>query len=111
MATLTAQQITVSGITPSLATSAAGGDQFANDGTQVVWIQNNHASAARTFTFVTQATLGGLAVTDLTVTVTAANDNAFVGPFPKHIYNDSSGYVQVTYSDSAADCKIGVFNP
>lgn len=108
MAALTVQQITRDGITPALAAAASGGDTFSNSGREILWFQNNHASDPRTLTIVTSATVDGLAVTDRTVTVTAVNDNAFCGPFPVATYGTT---VSLTYSDSAADCKIGVFRP
>lgn len=111
MATLTVLDVTRAGVVATPASAASGGDEFANDGKVLAIVYNDHATDPRTITFVTQKTVDGLSVTDLTVTVTAANDAKLVGPFPVEIYNDSDGMVQVTYSDSAADTRILVFHP
>ncbi len=108
MATLTVQTISRAGITPTWNNAAAGGDAFANDGKTQVIVRNNHVSASRTVTFVTQATVDGQAVSDRTVTVTAANDFGVVGPFPPEIYNDANGLLQMTHSDSAADIQLAI---
>lgn len=109
MAVLSVQAISKAGVTPTLATAASGGDSFPNNGRVMVWLQNNHASASRTVTFVTPVTPGGLALADKTVTIAAADDNAFICDLDPAIYNDSNGRVSMTYSDSGADIKVGVF--
>lgn len=106
MAALTAQQITVTGITPTWAAAASGGDTFENNGVEWLEVWNDHASASRTVTITTTKTVEGLAVADRTVVITAANDCAKVGPFAKDVY---SGTVNIAYSDSAADCRVGIF--
>lgn len=109
MATIDIQTVDRDGITPTTEAVAAGGDQYANDGRQWVEIWNDHASASRTTTIVTQLTVDGQAVADRTVITTAANDTSRFGPFQTNIYNDSSGFVQLTYSDSGANMRIAVF--
>lgn len=96
MATLTLQPIGRSGITPAYVACTAGGDQFANAGNVFVHIKN--ASVADiTVTIGTPQTVDGLAVADRAVVVPDA-DEVIIGPFPRATYNDSSGYVQLTYS-------------
>jgi hypothetical protein len=109
MATLSVQTITRSGIVPSLAAVSAAGDVFPNDGRTFIWITNDHGSASRTLTIVTQGTVDGLSVADRTVDITAANDRKLIGPFDPTVYNNASGQVALTYSDSGADMTIGVF--
>jgi len=111
MATLTVQDLTRAGVTPTWNTAAAGGDAFVNDGKVIPIIRNNHVSASRTVTFVTQVTIDGFAVTDSTVTVTAANDFGIPKPFPPEWYNDGNNLVQMTYSDSGADIQIALIRP
>ena len=53
MAALTAQQITVTGITPTWAAAASGGDTFENNGVEWLEVWNDHASASRTVTITT----------------------------------------------------------
>lgn len=108
MAALTPQQVSITGLTPTYATAASGGDTFENNGTEIVQVWNDHASAARTVTFATSQTVEGLAVADRAITITAANDSAIIGPFNKAVYGST---VAITYSDSAADMRIGVFKP
>lgn len=109
MATLSVQTALKTGITPSQAAVAGGGDQFLNNGKVMVWLTNAHGADPRTITFVTQATTDGLAVADRPVVITAANDDAFVCDLDPNVYNDSSGYCQMTYSDAGADLTVGVF--
>ena len=108
MATLAVQTALKTGITPSQAAVAGGGDQFLNNGKVMVWLTNAHGADPRTITFVTQATLDTLAVADRTVVITAANDDAFVCDLDPAVYN-TNGYCQMTYSDAGADLTVGVF--
>jgi hypothetical protein len=96
MATLTLQAINRTGITPAFAACASGGDQFANAGNVFLYIKNG-SGAPITVTIGTPQTVDGLAVADREVVV-PATDEVTVGPFPRATYNDSSGYVQLTYS-------------
>lgn len=106
MATLAVQVSTQTGVAITANAAAAGGDQFLNNGKVGLWIENSHATDPRTITIVTQKTIDALAVTDRTMTITAGEDRKWIGPFDKSIYNDSSNYVQLTYSDSAADITV-----
>jgi hypothetical protein len=107
MSTLTIQEIARAGITPAYVSATGGGDQFTNNGRVFAQIKNASGGAI-TVTFATQTTIDGLAVTDLTVSVGATTGDKMVGPFPPDIYNDSSGFVQVTYS-GVTSLTIGAF--
>jgi hypothetical protein len=109
MATLAVQTINRSGITPAPVAVASGGDQFRNDGRTIIEVHNDHASAARTVTVATQMSVDGKTVADDAITILAANDRVLIGPFPPHIYNDVNGYIQLTYSDSGADMRVGAY--
>jgi hypothetical protein len=109
MATLTVQTVTRAGIVPTYAAAASGGDEFANDGAIWIEVHNDHATEARTVTIVTQITVDGEAVADKAVVITAANDVAKIGPWPSQYYNDGDSMTQLTYSDSAADMRVGCF--
>lgn len=106
MATLSVQTALKTGIQPTLAAAAGGGDQFSNDGKTLIWIKNVNASA-RTLTIVSQATTDGLAVADRTVSI-PGTDDTFIADLDKNVYNDSNGRVQLTYS-TEVDLTIGVF--
>lgn len=109
MATLSVQTISRAGVVPAPVAVASGGDQFANDGKTLIEVWNDHATNPRTATVATQITVDGKAVADDAISITAANDRKLIGPFPPEIYNDVNGMVQLTYSDSGADMRVGVF--
>ena len=106
MATLTVQEISRSGITPSYGAAAGGGDQFPNDGRTYLHIKNGGGSSI-TLTVATQMTVDGKAVADDAITVTNAQERV-VGPFPPGIYNDANGMVQLTYS-GVTSVTVGAF--
>jgi len=78
------------------ANCAVGGDQFLNDGRTILYFKNTNVTT-RTVTIATAGTIGGLAIADVTVAV-AQDETRIVGPFDPRIYNDASGYVQLTYT-------------
>lgn len=96
MATLTPESPLRAANDVTLASAASGGDEFVNDGKTLI-LALNSSGAPITITVVTQATVDGLAVTDLTLAV-GAGDYGWFGPFPTGIYNDGDGKVQLTYS-------------
>lgn len=104
MATLTVLTASPSsGQALGAAAVAAGGDQFLNDGDIILYFKNTNASS-RTVTVATGGTIGGLAIADVTVAL-AQNEEKVVGPFDPRIFNDSSGYVQLTYT-AATDVTV-----
>jgi hypothetical protein len=118
MATLSVQNLALSGLQYSFASAASGGDVFANDGKTFVLITNGNAST-RTATFdvptanesVSVQGLGPVSIADTAITVPGSGTNGgriMVGPFPPSRFNNSSGQVSITYSDSAADLTIAV---
>lgn len=107
MALLTVQEISRSGLGPTYASAAGGGDTFANDGRTMVHIKNG-GGAPITLTAVTPLVVDGLAVADLTVTVTNGQER-MVGPFPVGTFNDpATGQVALTYS-GVTSVTVGVF--
>ena len=72
---------------------------FSNDGRVFLHFTKTGAGSA-TITVTSQATVQGLAVANLTVTVPATTGDVFMGPFPTSIFNDSSGNVSFTISDT-----------
>jgi hypothetical protein len=106
MATLTIQDISRSGLTPSFAAAGVAGDEFSNDGMTYIEVINGDAGA-HVVTIATQLTDDGLAVADRTVSV-GAGVRKKIGPFQKSIYNDANGKVQITY-DGVTNVTIGVF--
>lgn len=113
MATLTATAVTLNGIPETLAAAAAGGDKFANPAANVfLVVRNGHASAARTVTiaaqYVGEADPPFRAKANKAVSV-PAQSTRLVGPFPKRACNDADGFVNLTYSDAAADLTLAAF--
>lgn len=97
MATLTVQTSSRTGLEPSYASCAGGGDEFANTGKQVIHVKNGDASP-HVVTIVTQATVDGLAIADRDVTIPAGEER-IIGPFPTGFYNDGGGLAQITYDN------------
>ena len=91
--------------------AASGGDVFANDGKTIFLILNVNAGSPRTITATAQDTTANAAGFGA---VTKANAEQAVeqatldcmGPFPTTAFNNSSGQVVITYSDSAADLTV-----
>lgn len=107
MATLTVQTIIQAGLEPAaLAAAAAGGDQFANTGREMVEI-NNASVGDITVTFNSQAPCSQGFDHNEAVVVTAA-ERRLIGPFPTGRFNDASGFVLITYS-GVTTLTIGVY--
>lgn len=93
------------------ACDSSNGNKFSNDGRTLLYIENGGGSSA-TVTFDTPATVGGLAVAQNAVTL-SAGQGKMCGPFPPEIYNQprgatDEGCVRVTFSGSgAADVIVG----
>lgn len=106
MATLTVQSITRSGLTPSFASAAGGGDQFANGGFEYAEFVNGSGGTI-TISATIQKTVDGNTPTAKQITVGAGARGKF-GPFPPEFYNDTNGMVQLTYS-GVSSLTVGVF--
>ena len=108
MATLSIQQIDRSGLSPTYASAASGGDEFPHDPNAFIHVKNGDATSV-TVTVVSQYSSNpqGLASTDLTVTV-PGNEERFIGPFSETAFADADGNVQLTYDD-VSSVTLGVF--
>ena len=96
MADLTVQVISLSGIVPSFAAAAVGGDAFLNSGREYFHVKNGSAASIN-------ATLNSVAACNQgfdhdAVVAVAAGAEKLIGPFPKARFNDAAEKVQVTYS-------------
>lgn len=100
MAELTVQEITVAGLEDTYASAAGGGDTFKNDG-KTFFECINGAGSDVTLTFTTPGKVGGVAIADPTVVVTAG-ERRKIGPFDPSIFNNSSGLVAVAYSSATS---------
>jgi hypothetical protein len=101
---ITVQQIAQAGITPTYEAfnaTPADGHTFSNDGRTFLQLKNTNG-AQRTVTIKTVATVDGLEVADLTVTVPATTGDKMVGPFSQTTFGST---VTVT-SDANAGLTI-----
>ena len=105
MATLTVQESSIDGITPTFNACDVAGDEFVNDGDIWIHIDNSDASP-HTATIDTPQTVDGLALSNPAVVV-AAGTQAVAGPFSTTRFNDAAGKVQITY-DAVTSLTIAV---
>ncbi|MCB9172353.1 MAG: hypothetical protein H6637_05455 [Ardenticatenales bacterium] len=104
---LAVQEITRSGLTPVLTAANAGGHSIVNDDFTYIEVVNAGGSAC-TVTVQTPGTVDGLAVAERAVTVAATSGRKRIGPFPKHIYDQSDGTVYVDFS-TVTSVTVGAF--
>jgi hypothetical protein len=100
MATLDVTDIARTGVELSGSAAASGGDQFTNTGSEFVAVTNGQGDAL-VVTITTPNTVDDLAIADRTVTI-GAGETYLIGPFSRANYNDSSGYVQLSYDDETS---------
>lgn len=96
MATLTAQVAVRAGVTMTTASAAGGGDQFANTGREILYYKNASGGSI-TLTLAPAGVPGGLSLATYTVAI-AAGAEKLIGPFDTSLFNNSSGFVTMTYS-------------
>lgn len=96
--TLTVQDVSVasSGLTPAYTTVNTSDNYFAQNNGRIFLHVKNATGGAATLTVESTATVGGLAVADLTATIPATTGDKMIGPFPQGIYNDSQGRIKAT---------------
>lgn len=111
MAVLTVQQIVETGLAPSFASAASGGDSFVNVAGKRTFlvVRNANESNPRTVT-VTPSTgtlvldgYGTVTKDPLVVSVPAEGER-WIGPLPAPAFKEPA----ITYSDSAADLSVAV---
>tara|TARA_R110002020_G_scaffold2793_7_gene13102 strand:+ start:507 stop:866 length:360 start_codon:yes stop_codon:yes gene_type:complete len=102
MATLTVQTINDAGSSPTFSAADAGGDQFVNTGNQVIVIDNTDGGDECIVTVTAEVTsidlkqFGTVTKANTTLTV-AAGAIATIGGLYTAIFNDGTGYAQITY--------------
>jgi len=107
MATLTVQETTIAGITPTWASAAETGDEFLNTGDCYCEVKNG-SGAEITVTVATPGKIEGFEIENSTVAVAATTGVKRFGPFDPSICNNSSGRVAVTYS-AHTTVTVGAF--
>jgi hypothetical protein len=103
MAALTVQNITKSGVEPTYASAAGGGDTFTNNG-KTLFALDNGSGGTIVATIVTSATVDGLAVSDRTVSV-PAGEIRWVCDLDPNVYGTT---VSVTY-DGVTSLTVAAF--
>ncbi len=115
MATLSVTQLfqnvsSSAGIGIALAGASSGGDKFLNTGREIVVLQatssNSAVGTACVVTFAAQAVdnygQGSSVATSHNIVASVATSSAFgltvCGPFPPSLFNDSNGFVNISYS-------------
>lgn len=104
----TVQEISETPFTQANVTvDSVNGDRFYNPNGDVFLVLNNPGASAGDFVIASQALsvdvpgYGPVVKSNLTVTV-AAGVTKIVGPFAKRAWNNSDGYLTVTYSGAGA---------
>lgn len=97
MALLAAQQVTITGLTPSFTAASAGGDTVAPDDRVFLRVKNTDA-AAKTVTVAVPGSVYGQARPDVAVNVPATTGDVLIGPLVGDLANDATGVVDITYS-------------
>jgi hypothetical protein len=82
-------------------TADSGGDGFENDGATMFRLVNTDGTP-ETVTFNAVGSCGQGFDHDVAATVPATTGDVWIGPFPTDRFNDTSGYVQLTYSAATA---------
>lgn len=92
------QKATTAGIKPAAKTglNAADTHLIKNDGRTTLNVKNGGAEATKV-TIVTPNTSGGNAVADKEVEI-AAGEEKIIGPFPKDVYDNAKGKLEVKFS-------------
>lgn len=98
MATLTTQQITLSGLDARYAAVSDGGDRFTPGSN--VFLHFINGGTPSTATVVMAATVLGRPVAGVAVDVPAGEER-FVGPFQRQHFAGTGGLADVTYSSTA----------
>lgn len=107
MATLTVQQIAVTGLEAAAAASAAvAGDEFVNNGKTFIKVTDT-GTTAPVVTIASRVACSRGSTHNIAVTV-QSGEARYIGPFPMDRFNDSNGKVGITYS-AVADVTVEVF--
>ncbi len=107
------ETISRSGLDPDAAgtVDTDTGLKFQNDGRTFILIKNTRAGAM-VVTVTTPQTVAGLAVAELTKTLSNQDDRTLMGPFPTETFNQQSGadagmvYIDADGADTDMDAHV-----
>lgn len=110
MAALTVNSFSSNVVTETLVAAAVGGDTVAGyTGKQFLIVKNAHASASRTITIDSVEACSQGSDHNLAPVIPALTTKLIKLPAPASRWMQTSGAINITYSDSAADITIGAF--
>lgn len=110
MAVLAPQKIVKTGIVPSLAAAAGGGDSWQNTGREFLEVANGGVGSINV-TIAAQVPCGTFGVSNAAHDIVVAVANGAtkrIGPVDPAAYNDANGRAQITYS-GVTSVTVGVF--
>ncbi len=113
MSTIASQKIVVSGLEETTEAATAAGDEFLNNGHQILHVINGGGSPITVTVDAPNPDNFGVtgASHDEAIVVTNAEER-FIGPFDPKRFNDGDGKVQVTYSaDTTVTVAVLEFGP
>jgi hypothetical protein len=96
VATLSTQQVAITGGAVTYGSAAGGGDKVVPDGRTMLHVKNGGGSSI-TVTVVVPGSTYGQANPDVAVTVPNGGER-MIGPFPIEIADPADGLVAITYS-------------
>lgn len=99
MATLSTQNISRAGVTPTYGACAGGGDRFTPDKDTFLHVKNASGGALTVTIAATKVPLPNMTVANVAVSVGAGSEK-MIGPFPYDMFaaSDGSGLADITYS-------------
>lgn len=97
MALIAAQQLAITGVTPTFAAATGGGDTIAPDDRTFLRLKNGSGGAI-TATIVVPGTTYGQANPDVAVNIPATTGDVLIGPLVPALADPSTGLINVTYS-------------
>lgn len=101
MGTYTVEYARLTGLNPT-ANAVAASDTFANDGNTTIRVANGSGSSI-TVAVVSTATLGGLAVADVSVSV-ANGATRVIGPFNPEVFSRTCTVTYTGTTSVTAEC-------
>lgn len=99
MAELSVQRIVLTGLNPTYAAAAGGGDNFLNDGRTVIHVKNGGAGPITVTADGANPDQWGVTGNDHDAAVSVPNaGERIIGPFRRDRFNDANSKVNLAYS-------------
>ena len=98
MATLATQVVVRTGVEPTYAAAAGGGDKFTPSATTFLHVKNTSGGALTVTVTSTYVPAANLTTTHAAVSIDATTGDTMMGPFPYELFAASDGLAAITYS-------------